>query len=404
MKILILTGLKPSSANPIGGIFITRRLQELKKLGHQFTVKDIRTYYGPLRKFFVSTIKRILGRVGLVRGKGEAEQPYVMDGIEYTGLAVPSGLPTWAYEKIVARKIANILKRGGYEILHAHSSYPEGYLAVKAAEKCNIPVIVTSHGGDIKTLAATSTIVRLRLVEAITKASCAIFVSEGLLQDARRLGYSGENAEIIYNGYSTQIFKPKDKKTARTRFGIPESSKIVGYIGGLALYKRADAFVDLFTQILKMEPNAFFLLIGDGPFAPQIRKSADVLPIRITGFLPQVEISEWMAAFDVLILPSRAEGWGCVIKEAQAMGIPCVGSDSGGIPEAIGKGGVVVPDSGSDFIEKFARAVVHVLNNPPKSDDIIQCANGYTWEETVAQEVAVYQRAIGDASPIKEKE
>jgi len=66
------------------------------------------------------------------------------------------------------------------------------------------------------------------------------------------------------------------------------------------------------------------------------------LDVHFTGMLPQAEVAKWMNAMDVMILPSRNEGFGMVIVEAQGCGTSVVGSSNGGIPEAIGNGGIVV--------------------------------------------------------------
>jgi glycosyltransferase involved in cell wall biosynthesis len=102
-----------------------------------------------------------------------------------------------------------------------------------------------------------------------------------------------------------------------------------------------------------------------------------------------------MNLFDVLILPSRNEGWGCVISEAYACGIPVVGSDAGGIPEAMGGLGVVVPD-GDDFEKRFAGAVCEVLNKNHVSEkqDLIDTASRNTWEQCIMKEIGVYKSLL----------
>jgi len=396
MRMFVLTGLKPSYSNPIGGIFITRRLQVLRKHGIYFTASDIRTYYGFIRKWAAIALKKIFGKTTATRDKKLASSRFLAEEVAYDGIAIPSGLPEWLYETYVVIKIAKILKNGRYDLVHAHCTYPEGYLAVKAASKRKIPVVITSHGGDIQVLAKRSSSIQVKLVETLNRANRAIFVSQILLDDARKLGYSANNSIVIPNGYSANIFSPKNNREMRYRHGIALKKKVIGFVGGLVADKRADCFFDLFSMIKKIEPEAYFIVIGDGPFAGKLRDAKEHLSVHMTGFLSQNEVAGWMATFDVLILPSRVEGWGCVIKEAQAMGVPCVGSDSGGIPEAIGSGGVIVKDSGEDFIEDFARAVVRVLKDPLDPKDVIKSAQGFTWEETVGKEVAVYTEVISE--------
>jgi len=105
------------------------------------------------------------------------------------------------------------------------------------------------------------------------------------------------------------------------------------------------------------------------------------------------EVPYYMNAMDVMILPSRNEGFGAVIIEAQACGVPVVGSSNGGIPEAIGDGGIVI-EEGEDFEKRFAEAVVEMLKNPIEREYLRERALGFSWENIVKREVAVYEEVL----------
>lgn len=100
-----------------------------------------------------------------------------------------------------------------------------------------------------------------------------------------------------------------------------------------------------------------------------------------------------MNAMDVMILPSRNEGLGCVVLEAQACGTCVVGSEKGGIPEAIGFKEYVVSD-GEDFEERIANRVVEILRNGYDSSKFINRAKDYTWESTVKKEIEVFEEVM----------
>ena len=97
-------------------------------------------------------------------------------------------------------------------------------------------------------------------------------------------------------------------------------------------------------------------IIGSGDLKNQFEKDLNDYSIldnvSILGKLSQNEVAEYMRNMTVLLLPSRNEGYPCVVNEAQACGAMVVGTNVGGISEAIGKGGVVVED-GINFEERF---------------------------------------------------
>jgi len=117
--------------------------------------------------------------------------------------------------------------------------------------------------------------------------------------------------------------------------------------------------------------------------------------VHFTGMLPQTEVAKWMNAMDVMLLPSRNEGFPTVVNEAQGCGVSVVGSSNGGIPEAIGDGGIVV-EEGKDFEKRFAKAVISLLKNHINRDFIIEKAMHYSWENIVNLELNVYQEVLAN--------
>jgi glycosyltransferase involved in cell wall biosynthesis len=106
-----------------------------------------------------------------------------------------------------------------------------------------------------------------------------------------------------------------------------------------------------------------------------------------------------MQHMTILVLPSRVEGFGCVIKEAQACGVPVVGSSNGGIPEAIGQGGVVV-EEGPNFEFRFATAIANQIEQPIDQERIKASVESYDWASTVKKEADIYAQVINGRPPL----
>ncbi|HOJ89410.1 MAG TPA: glycosyltransferase, partial [Pseudothermotoga sp.] len=116
--------------------------------------------------------------------------------------------------------------------------------------------------------------------------------------------------------------------------------------------------------------------------------------VVFAGRVPQTEVAKYMNAMDVMVLPSRQEGFGAVVIEAQACGTCVIGSNNGGIPEAIGFSEYVV-EEGDNFEERFAKRVVEVLREGYDMNRLLERAKGFTWRNTVFVETRIYRNVLG---------
>lgn len=230
-------------------------------------------------------------------------------------------------------------------------------------------------------------------IQTFEKASKVVFVSDALLERAKSYGYSGRNAAVIPNGYDPTIFKPMDKVFIRKELNIyKEGYKYVGFVGNLIPVKRADKLPEIFEKIAKRYKRVKFLIVGDGYLREKIEEKMKQKNLNyiFTERVLQEDVARYMNAMDVMVLPSRNEGWPCVVLEAQACGTCVIGSSNGGIPEAIGFEEYVVKD-GENFEERFAKKVVEILSNGYESDKFIQRVKNYTWENIVKKEISVLE-------------
>ncbi|ACJ75208.1 glycosyl transferase, group 1 family protein [Thermosipho africanus TCF52B] len=396
MKPLILTNLFPRKDNPNSGIFITKRLKEYQKLGVDFTA--------------VSLAFRDKGRLlNLLRSllHKPSEIPLEeLEGVSFNPVFVERWLFDVAVQKLWTMKKAleNFTDRFAekisrefpkHNIIHAHGMYlpaPAGVVARKVSEIWNVPYVVTLHGSDVNLNMARRDMRNIYL-ETLENAARCIFVSRALLEKAKSFGYSGQNAVVIPNGYDPEIFKPIDKDTVRKELGIyKENTHYVGFVGNLIPIKRADKLPEIFGKISKELPNSRFIIVGDGTLRDKILKEMEGLDVVFAGRVPQVKVARYMNAMDVMVLPSRNEGWPCVVLEAQACGTCVIGSSNGGIPEAIGFDEYVV-EEGESFEDRFAKRVVEVLKKGYNKNILIERAKSFNWEKTVKREIEVYYQA-----------
>jgi phosphatidyl-myo-inositol dimannoside synthase len=162
----------------------------------------------------------------------------------------------------------------------------------------------------------------------------------------------------------------------RARLGI-EGKPVVVCVSRMVPRKGQDTLIRAWPSIRAAVGDATLLLVGDGPYRKNLERLVRHLDLAgavvFTGSVPQAELPACYDAGDVFAMPCRTrragldvEGLGIVYLEASATGLPVIGGDSGGAPDAIldGETGYVVP--GNDPAAVAARAV-ELLRDPAKA-------------------------------------
>ena len=393
MKILFITNLAPQENKTFSGIFVVKRLQQLKRFDISYEAVPLVFTYSKL----FSLLERLLKR--------DISEPLK----KFEGVHFRTGILEWDlssslkfrlqrdyYKSLVlscVNRIEQLVGVSTFDLIHAHGMYnvPAGMAAQALAERYQKPFVVTLHGSDVNILMPKR---KQEYSAALESASKVISVSNAVLEKAKTYGYSGKNAVVIPNGYDPEVFKPMDKEIVRKKLNIhKEGYKYVGFVGSLKPIKRADKLGKIFHLIAKEIPNTMFIVVGEGPLKEKIEKEAKDLNVIFTGKLPQKDVGRWMNAMDVMVLPSRNEGWPCVVLEAQACGTCVVGSDNGGIPEAIGFEEYVVKEE-KDFEKRFAEKTIRALKDGYDREVFINRAREFSWNKIVEREIAIYSRVV----------
>ena len=110
---------------------------------------------------------------------------------------------------------------------------------------------------------------------------------------------------------------------------MSDSNFVIGHVGRFNYPKNHEFIVPVFNELLKEEPSAKLMLVGDGENRATIEKQISDLGISKSVIMTGVrnDIHDIMQAMDVFLMPSRYEGLPVVSIEAQASGLPCVFSD-----------------------------------------------------------------------------
>jgi glycosyltransferase involved in cell wall biosynthesis len=143
--------------------------------------------------------------------------------------------------------------------------------------------------------------------------------------------------DIVRNGIDRTRFRPRSRVDARRALGLPEGGPIVLYVGHLKRQKGALDLIRAFAHARDRLGDARLVMVGDGPDQAACRDLCAELGVNasLVGAQPHDQIPEWLAASDLLALPSWAEGLPNVVLEALASGRRVVASSVGGIPDVV---------------------------------------------------------------------
>lgn len=287
--------------------------------------------------------------------------------------------------------------RGRFDVVLGAWLYPDACAAAALARLLGLPYAVKAHGTDINTVAQWRS-VRPLVRAALRTASYAVGVSRPMVDALVSLGAAPDRAALVPNGVDRSIFKPHDKLAARRELGLSEQDRIITFVGNIGRHKGVYELVQALDQVAAAGDGAktTLVLVGDGPERRALEEAAAGRPegagrLLLAGPRPLGEVARYVAAGDVLALPSYAEGTPNVVLEALAVGRPVVGSTVGGIPDVItpGRTGLLVPPRD---VPALATALTEALAMPWDPRAFEEDAPP-SWEESAARLRGLLERA-----------
>lgn len=252
-------------------------------------------------------------------------------------------------------------------LVHAHF-LTDAMFALPIAQQLQVPLVVTVHGYDI-----TSRDHDLRkhrsgrlLVDHRQRLHSAaarfIAVSNYIRDQLVARGAAPEKVVVHYNGVDTARFSESN---------YAEREPIVLFVGRMVTKKGGEYLIRAMQQVQRELPQARLVLIGAGPKLAELQTLSNDLGVHaeFLGAQSSAVVQSWMQRAWVMCAPSvtaesgDSEGMGVVLLEAQATGLPVIGSLHGGMPEAVldGETGVVVPERD---VANIAAAIAKMFCEP----------------------------------------
>lgn len=151
-------------------------------------------------------------------------------------------------------------------------------------------------------------------------------------QDAGRWMFGKRKFTIIPNGRNLKKYEydPKKRTEYRNKLGIASDALVIGHVGRFNRQKNHEYLVRIFSEVHKKEQNSYLVLVGTGEKVGEINNLVKELELEnnviFTGVIENV--SDYLSAFDIMLLPSLYEGLPLVVIEWQIAGLPCIVSDT----------------------------------------------------------------------------
>lgn len=277
-----------------------------------------------------------------------------VEGVEVDYIAYPA-LPAISRPfngRSAARSILSRVREYRPDIILNYIVYPDGDAALRVARALQVPFVVTAIGSDLNVIPPFCEGLTRRVLR---EADFTMTVSGDLLRKARSLGAAVERSEAVLNGCDTAIFHPRDRKQARASLGIPEDAEGIVYVGRLDMAKGLRELLSAVAVLRLRRTKLHAWIVGDGParqpLTDLITEQGLGEQVTLVPSLPTGKIAEWMAASDLVTLPSYREGCPNVVIEALASGRPVVATKVGGIPELMDdRSGRLVPAADAEAL------------------------------------------------------
>lgn len=295
------------------------------------------------------------------------------------------------YDIALASKMAEVADREKLDILHVHYAIPHAVCAILAKQMSSrdLKIVTTLHGTDITVLGYDPSLADA-IKFGIEKSDYVTAVSNSLIQQTYDLMKTEKEIETVYNFIDQRVYyKRLDAHYLKKEYGIKKEEKVIIHVSNFRPVKRVQDVVKTFAKISAQIP-AKLLLVGDGPEISLVCKLVSELGLKdkVIFLGKQDNVEELYSISDLMLLLSEKESFGLVALEAMSCGVPCIGTNVGGIPEVItdGENGFICElgdiesmfDKGITLLtdqhlhESFSQNAIHTVREKFRADLIVE--------------------------------
>lgn len=228
---------------------------------------------------------------------------------------------------------AILREKGPFAAVHSHLFFYTGFI-LAAARMAGVPVRIAhahnAHTGESRSVfrmtyeKGMQELIRMNATHLLgcSEKACRYVFGDRIMKDPR--------AKVIPDGIDCRrfAFDPAVRQEVRDRYGLGEKF-VVGHVGHFNPAKNHEKILAVFQKVCQCRPDAALLLVGDGELEDLVRAKTEELGLggRVVFAGAHKDVERYYQAMDVFLFPSRYEGFGMAMIEAQAGGLACVASD-----------------------------------------------------------------------------
>lgn len=358
-RLLIVTSTFPRWENDEDPPFVFELCNRLKK---DYTIHVLAPHYPGAEieanldgihvkrfRYFFKSFEKLAYHGGILAKLGKNPFLYIL-------------LPFFVVGECLA--LIQLLRRHRFHLIHAHWLIPQALVAIIACSLTGskIPLLFTSHGGDLFGLQGTLMNRIKRWV--ILKSDALTVVSRSMIKEVERIGADHKRVHVIPMGVDLK----KKFVPAKSR----RNNDSLLFVGRLVEKKGLDYLINAMPLIIKRHPQVYLQVAGDGPERRKLQREVEKLGIsghiRFLGALKNEDLPILYQTSDVVVFPSviaddgDREGLGLVLVEALGCECAIIATDLPAIQDIIidRKNGFMVPQKN---MQKLAEKIILLLND-----------------------------------------
>lgn len=312
---------------------------------------------------------RVVTRPGypVTHGDLRSPSPQVVDGVPYHRLLPIVMPPDEGMRETYARLLGRLVDDLRPDVLHAASDHVNAAAALEVGRQRGLPVAyearsffedtwLARHDGEASRESELYALLRQRHTETLLAADVVTTLGTGMRDAIIDRGVDPARVFIAPNAVPLEFLAPRDQRSSRARLGL-EDCLWFGSVATVNDDEGLDTLVDAVALLRAGGLDARVLIVGAGPDLARLRRHAEGagVPFACPGRVPFSEVLEWYDALDGFALPRRDTAVNRAVTalkplEAQARGVPVVGSDLPAVAEVLAPGSALVPAGDADAL------------------------------------------------------